>query len=230
MSNKDSFWFKHDSGAGRGLKIRKIQHIYGHEGKGFYWDVVEILRDQEGYKYSYQTTDLQMLASLIGAKDDVKFVNFMKDCVRFELFYLDGNYFYNKVLTENMEGWDIKKANGMKAKPKRNHKRNRSKTEAKKHIREEKRREEKSRVEIIMPFDSSFVPAWEKWLDYRKKSGKAYKTQIGQQSALNNLAKYPKEVAIEAIERSIQNEWQGLFPDKVELKLQNNGTNKKLVI
>ena len=48
---KDSYWFKHDSTAGRGLKMRKMAHIYSHWGKGIYWDVVEILRDQDCYRF-----------------------------------------------------------------------------------------------------------------------------------------------------------------------------------
>lgn len=120
--SKDSYWFRHDSNAGRGLRMRKIHHIYGHEGKGFYWDVVEVLRDQSGYKYPNNETDLQMLASIIGAKDESKFLNFVKDCIRFDLFSVKDNFLYCKVLTYNMKVWETKKRNasGIKAKSKRN--------------------------------------------------------------------------------------------------------------
>lgn len=71
---------------------------------------------------------------------------------------------------------------------------------------------------IKMPFDDSFAPVWARWLAFRKKLGKPYKTHDGQQSALNKLAKYPKAVAVAAIEQSIESEWQGLFPGKIDMK------------
>ena len=70
MSNKkDSYWFRHDSSAGRGLKLRKIQYLYGHWGKGIYWDVVEILRDSARYTHSADELALKILADIIGGKD-----------------------------------------------------------------------------------------------------------------------------------------------------------------
>src|SRR3990167_7588413 len=103
---KDSYWFKHDTTAGRGLRLRKIQHIYGHEGKGFYWDVIEVLREQEGYKYPYSETDIQMLGSIISVKDSVKFENFIKDCISFNLFFIEDNFLLNKPLNESMTAWE----------------------------------------------------------------------------------------------------------------------------
>ena len=85
MANKDSYWFRHDSSAGRGLKLRKIAYIYGHWGKGVYWDVVEILRDSATYTHSSDEFDLKMLADLIGCKDDEKFLEWYQNCIKFNL-------------------------------------------------------------------------------------------------------------------------------------------------
>jgi hypothetical protein len=117
---KDSYWFRHDSTAGRGLKIQRIQHIYGHEGKGMYWDVVEVLREQENYMYPYSESEMQILGSIIGVKDANKFDNFIKDCIRFDLFSIEGKFLYNKPLSEGMKIWDTKRENGLKAKSKLN--------------------------------------------------------------------------------------------------------------
>lgn len=113
---KDSFWFRHDSGAGRGLRIRKIQHLYTHWGKGIYWDVIEILREQEGYNYPNDESSLQLLCSLIGCSDTTKFINWYKDCVKIDLLQEDGNVFFCAVLTENMVKWETKKRNGSEPK------------------------------------------------------------------------------------------------------------------
>ena len=115
---KDVYWFRHDCNSGRDLGLRKIHHIYGHEGKGFYWDVVEVLREQPGYKFSFKEVDLQMLAGLISAKDETKFINFLHDCVRFEVFFVEDNFLYSNMLTSYMKVWETKKRNGSENKAK----------------------------------------------------------------------------------------------------------------
>lgn len=143
---KDSYWFKHDSTSGRGLRMRKMAHIYGHWGKGVYWDVIEILRDQNNYCFDSDDSSLQMLSDLIGCKDEAKFITWFKDCLRFELFEITGKKFFSAVLCENMNAWETKKTNGSKPKPKRNASEIEAKPEAKLKrngsIREEERIEE----------------------------------------------------------------------------------------
>jgi hypothetical protein len=114
MAEKDSYWFKHDSTAGRGLRMRKMAHIYGHWGKGVYWDVIEILRDQANYCFNSDDSSLQMLCDLIGCKDEAKFLSWFKDCVNYELFEIENNKFFSAVLCRNMSRWESKKGNGSK--------------------------------------------------------------------------------------------------------------------
>lgn len=114
MSNKDSYWFRHDSTAGRGLRMRKMAHIYGHWGKGIYWDVIEILRDQANYCFDSDDSSLQMLADLIGCKDEIRFINWFKDCEKIGLFVIQNNRFFSEVLCENMAFWEKQKTNGSK--------------------------------------------------------------------------------------------------------------------
>ena len=111
---KDSYWFRHDSSAGRGLKIRKMQHIYGHWAKGIYWDVVEILRDQKNYTYPKDESSLQLLCSLIGCLDIDKFMNWFNDCIRVELLIINEDYFYCPPLSKSLHRWDYLKENGKK--------------------------------------------------------------------------------------------------------------------
>ena len=113
-SKKDSYWFRHDSSAGRGLKLRKIQFLYGHWGKGIYWDVVEILRDSANYNYSCDEFDLRMLSGLIGCEDTDKFLEWYKNCIKFELLAEHKNKFFSPALSRVMDVWDTKKENGKK--------------------------------------------------------------------------------------------------------------------
>jgi len=119
MSKKDSYWFKHDSSAGRALKMRKMSHIHGHWGKGVYWDVIEVLREQAGYAFDYDDSSLQMLSDLIGCKDEARFITWMRDCIKIGLLYKEGNKFFSSILRENMEVWEKQKRNGSQPKAKR---------------------------------------------------------------------------------------------------------------
>lgn len=118
---KDSYWFKHDSTAGRGTRMRKMAFIYGHWGKGVYWDVIELLRDQSNYSYPANEFDLKMLADLIGCKDETKFLNWYADCVKFELFIEHESMFFSQVLCDNMKRWESSRNAGlMGGRPKSN--------------------------------------------------------------------------------------------------------------
>ena len=161
---KDSYWFRHDSTAGRGTRLRKIQHIYKHEGKGLYWDVVEVLREQEWYKYESDTSSLNMLCDLIGCKDEALFSNWFNDCIRFDLLRKKGTFFYAPALSESMTVWDSKKQNGSKGGRgnKAKTKRNESETKANQKEVTEQNRTEQNKEEINRQFylDSFSNQAW----------------------------------------------------------------------
>lgn len=169
---KDNFWFKHTSNAGRGNRMLKMTHIYGHWGKGVYWDVIEVLREQSNYEYPKDEESLHMFCTLIGLKgDESKFVNWYRDCIKLELFLERENHFFSPVLCENMQDWETRKANGKKggrprktdnyeyekteSKPKDNlnHKLNESKTKAK---QKNKIREDNIREKEIKEKDLDF--------------------------------------------------------------------------
>ena len=112
---KDSYWFRHDSTAGRGLRMRKMAHIYGHWGKGVYWDVIEVLRDQTNYCFDSDDSSLQMLADLIGCKDEQKFLSWVKDCLKITLLEEKDGKLFSAILCENMSFWEKQKENGAKS-------------------------------------------------------------------------------------------------------------------
>lgn len=111
---KDAYWFRHDSNSGRGLRLRKLQHKHGHWGKGVYWDVVEVLREQSGYKYESDEASLQLLCELIVVKDFDHFKEFFEDCLTIKLFVRKNGKFYSETLIKNMKKWESSKSNGSK--------------------------------------------------------------------------------------------------------------------
>ncbi len=56
--NKDAYYFPHFSNARNDRKIRRLRKALGIEGYGIYFMLLELLRDQEGYKYPLSDVDL----------------------------------------------------------------------------------------------------------------------------------------------------------------------------
>ena len=84
---------------------------------------------------------------------------------------------------------------------------------------------ERARV-IVLPWPTpSFEAAWQLWKKYKSEKGARYKP-IGEQSALVKLSKdYPNEqAAIAAMEYSMAQNYQGIFPPKKDLF--SNGSPK----
>lgn len=77
----------------------------------------------------------------------------------------------------------------------------------------------KSQLEImssvVLPWDSQeFTEIWKIWLDYRTKKKKPYLDEMSMQAALKQLSVHNEQIVMWAIEDSIAQGWQGLFPEK----------------
>ena len=115
---KDSYWFKHDSTASRDLKMMKLKAIYGHFGIGLFWCLVEVLREQNHYRWSDDEASLQILAKIIDC-DLPKFNGFITDCKRIDLIKSDGKHIYSQRLIDDMVTWESKKKNRLGTKTER---------------------------------------------------------------------------------------------------------------
>lgn len=75
-----------------------------------------------------------------------------------------------------------------------------------------KQESEKKDTQTCLPFSSEkFEVAWNNWLAYRREIKKPYKSIISIRQTLDQLAKFEETFAIELIEKSITNSWQGLI-------------------
>ena len=145
---KDSYWFKHDSTAGRGTRMRKMAFIYGHWGKGIYWDVLEILRDQDGYRFEKDEQSIQMLSDLIGCKDPDKLFNWLSDCIGLDLIQSDEKYFFSNVLKANMTKWESTKDAGIQSgKVRKERKLNETRTKRERTVNETRTKDEHNIIE-----------------------------------------------------------------------------------
>lgn len=92
---KKTYYFSHDYGSRNDPKLQKVLMILGQEGKGVYWDLIEMLYEQEGYllvseidSYAFALrTHSECIASLIND---------------FGLFENDGEKFWSNSVLERL--------------------------------------------------------------------------------------------------------------------------------
>lgn len=146
---KDAFWFRHDANARNDIKIIDLRAEHGYQGYGIYFAILEVLREQDGYKLP--TSKRARLAVALGESPDI--VGAIIDtCIECGLFVEEDGYILSPSFIERMAVWEAKKLNGSKpkAKSKRNDKLNGS-------IREENRIEEEN-TEEKTSFSKRFIP------------------------------------------------------------------------
>jgi len=63
MAEKDAYYFKHDSNAHTDFKVRRLLKRYGWQGYGWWWLLIEILRDQSSYSLDYAEDTFDILSA-----------------------------------------------------------------------------------------------------------------------------------------------------------------------
>ena len=96
---KDAFYFSHDSNASNDPKIIQMCSVYGAEGYGWYWMLIEMMREQHEYKidisgkYAINSLAVRMYTN----KDTLE--SFLDDCVNeFKLFVKEDGFIWSNAL------------------------------------------------------------------------------------------------------------------------------------
>jgi len=115
---KDAYYFTHDANARHDTKIIKMISKYGFKGYGWYWVIVEMLREQQNYKLN-MIDDLESIA--IETRTKPKIISeFITECIKkFKLFKKEHRYFYSQTLVERMKPMEEKREKARKAANKR---------------------------------------------------------------------------------------------------------------
>ncbi len=107
--DKDAFFFPHDANARHDPKVLEMRYVYGAEGYGWYWIIVEMLREQKDYRlkqcgeFFYHALAMQMHCTVDAAH------KFVDDCInQFNLFQSDGDFFWSNSLIRRMKSKDEK--------------------------------------------------------------------------------------------------------------------------
>jgi len=111
---KDSFYFSHDSNASRDPKITKMRSVYGAEGYGWFWMIIEMMRESENYKLDIKSKYVFDAYAMQMQCERIKLVDYINDCIHeFELFDTDDDYIWSNSLLKRMK---IKDEKSQKAK------------------------------------------------------------------------------------------------------------------
>jgi len=100
---KDSYYFPHDSNARNDIKLVKVRRKYKMIGYGAYFAIIEILREQTGYKLPI--ADIDDIAYELEVRSEI-IRSIIED---FALFTIDDGYFFSPSLLVRMERYDTLK-------------------------------------------------------------------------------------------------------------------------
>ncbi len=102
---KDVYYFKHDANASQDMKCRAIRRKYKWAGMGWFWFIIEQMRNEEGYKLPYSDLTFLSLSDefSISPEETKKFID---DCASFKLFTIHDGYFCSGRLNRDMAHLD----------------------------------------------------------------------------------------------------------------------------
>lgn len=109
--SKDTYFFSHDAHARRDPKMIAMMSIYGVKGYGFFWILVEMMREQDGYKL---VMDKKYSLTVIATELDIDNKDaeeFIDDCVNeFNLFKMVDGCLISDSLMTRMKHLDDKRS------------------------------------------------------------------------------------------------------------------------
>lgn len=109
--SKDAYYFPHDSNARHDPKMVAMISVYGMQGYGHYWSIIEILREQKGYAYPLDTKYAYNSLASETQTDVGTIKEFIGDCVNeFQLLSIGDDGLYSESLNNRMSKLDKKRA------------------------------------------------------------------------------------------------------------------------
>lgn len=105
---KDAYYFKHDSNARFDSKLITVRMQYGHEGYGLYWMILEVLRDQDGYRYPLDQNGRRSLAFQVAYSEE-KLMEYLEFCCDCGLFRMEEGHLWSESFCRRMEKIDARR-------------------------------------------------------------------------------------------------------------------------
>lgn len=111
MPPKDSYYFPHDSNARHDPRISAMRCEYGNVSYGWYWILIEMMREQTDYRLRVNGRSTKVYAKELDCTEE-EARRFIDDCMTSEddgglgLFETDGTYFWSPALLRRMDHWE----------------------------------------------------------------------------------------------------------------------------
>ena len=205
---KDAFYFPHFSNARHDRKLKRVIKDLGIEAYGIYFMILEVLRDQQDFKYPM--VDLDLLADEFGTSESKVLVVVNN----YDLFTIDSDekFFSPKMLTYLEPYFRMREQRKLagKASADKRLSIDRSTTVQQSKVKESKEKEIKVKeTKVLSARDLIF----EKWFKYKREKRQAY-TTTGIETLIKTWSSYTDEQLEQIIDTSISNNYSGLFAPK----------------
>ena len=225
---KDTFYFSHDYNARNDVKIKKLLAVCGFEGYGVYWAIIEDLYNNANampVDYDCIAYDMRVVPELLKVVIE-----------NFDLFVFHDGNFGSLSVQNRLDERDKKSFKARESANKRWEKKGvdavvMQSQEHSNAIKERKGKEKKGKerkgkegkIDLIFPYDSfDFLNTWNILAAQPKWKNKTIEALQGN---LKTLSQAPQIIAIQMMQDTINNGWQGVFLPKnivSTLNLQNN--------
>jgi hypothetical protein len=205
---KDAYYFPHFSNARHDRKLKRVIKDLGIEGYGIYFMILEVLRDQQDFKYPM--VDLDLLADEFGTSESKVLVVVNN----YDLFTIDSDekFFSPKMLTYLEPYFRMREQRKLagKASADKRLSIDRSTTVQQSKVKESKEKEIKVKeTKVLSARDLIF----EKWFKYKREKRQAY-TTTGIETLIKTWSSYTDEQLEQIVDTSISNNYSGLFAPK----------------
>ena len=239
MANK-AYYFSHDSNAKDDPKCMLLIDQLGLEGYGIYWVLVEVLRDQETLKYPLN------LVPILARRYNTTAEKMLTVIKKYGLFEVVDDEFFSFSLIKRMEKMsniiEQKRLAGIASAEKRrllkeatdaqqpfNERSTKKGKEKKGNEIKEKETKEKSFLDVIQ-ISEDLKPILIEWLEYKKSRKESYKSEKSLQALANELTRLSNNdqaTAKAIIQKSMANNWAGIFALKAEVKQDSRAGYKQ---
>lgn len=218
---KEAYYFSHDYGARNDPKLQKVLMKLGQEGKGVYWDLIEILFEEggklllsecESYAFALRV-DLKVIQSLIND---------------FELFKKDNIYFWSNSVLKRLEIRENKSIKASENARKRWDRANAMPSHSERNaIKKRKRKEKKgnkNKERIINKIENeNLKKAFKTWIDYLESYHELKIEEVQLMHHYKILVSFSDPIKV--VEHSMGNCWKTLVSPKIETKKQSMGSD-----
>lgn len=117
---KDEYYFSHASNARNDPKCAALRSKYGSQGYGWFWIIIELLRDQPNYRYPINKYTFDTFAREMQCERNAV-VEFINDCCheftddKSALLCIDDNYIWSESLIRRMDSVEKRREAARKA-------------------------------------------------------------------------------------------------------------------